>query len=399
MELLTMQFEAHPETNDLKDSATILLVDDDQAILEGVADLLRLYGYTVLTAVDGREAIVQMQSETPAIIISDIMMPDMDGYEFFDEVRSNAAWTAIPFIFLTARGQPKDVRLGNMLGADAYLTKPFDPEDLIVLVQSRLKRIKDIQVSTQNDVERMKQQLITIFSHELRTPLTYIYGYVNLLQEQHELLDKTSVEDMLDGVQRGAERLVKLVEDLMLMVRIDSGVVALEISLRREYLNLAKMVNNMLHEYKRTLEFRKAEVEVDIAEGLEVHGMEMYLRDGISRLIDNAIKFTDRTGDARIRISAEKNDGTVIMTIKDNGVGIPQDKLVTIFERFKQLDRDVMEQQGIGLGLSIAQTIIELHGGTLTLTSTLGEGTTCTIQMPATAVAVDTSQEEPENVR
>ena len=109
----------------------ILLVDDNPAILEGVADLLELQGYQVLTASSGNQAVTQMQSKKPDLVISDIMMPGMDGYEFYKVVRSNPEWVPIPFIFLTARGQQRDIRRGNSLGADAYLTKPFEPDDLI----------------------------------------------------------------------------------------------------------------------------------------------------------------------------------------------------------------------------------------------------------------------------
>jgi DNA-binding response OmpR family regulator len=143
---------------------TILLVDDDPAILEGVVDLLQLYGYNLLTASDGKLALEVMQDYTPDLVISDIMMPEMDGYEFYEAVRSRPEWVPIPFIFLTARGQQVDIRRGQSLGADAYLVKPFEPEDLLIAIDARLKRARAIQAVTQADVDQMKQQLITIIS-------------------------------------------------------------------------------------------------------------------------------------------------------------------------------------------------------------------------------------------
>src|SRR5262245_10004645 len=115
--------------------ATVLLVDDDPGILETVADLLMLSGYTVLTAADGTEALPMLDQHLPDVIVSDIMMPEMNGYEFFEAVRSKPQWAAIPFIFLTARGQHKDVAEGHRMGADAYLTKPFEPEDLVMMIE------------------------------------------------------------------------------------------------------------------------------------------------------------------------------------------------------------------------------------------------------------------------
>ncbi len=369
--------------SDIKSDAShmILLVDDDPAILEGVADLLRLYNYNVITAIDGSDALSQMQLTKPDIIVSDIMMPDMDGYEFFETVRANASWTTIPFIFLTARGQAKDIRLGNMLGADAYLTKPFDPEDLIVLVKSRLQRVHDIHEATQHDIDRMKNQLITIFSHELRTPLTYIYGYVNLLQEQHTELEANTVEDMLTGVQRGAERLVNLVEDLMLLVRIDSGIVEMEINMRQDAINLHELVQLILSEFKHEIAKQRLEVEMDIDPAIEIYGMELHLRDALKRVIDNALKFSHR-GEGLVTVRGYAQGDQIVIEVIDRGIGIAAGKLDQIFERFKQLDRDLMEQQGIGLGLSIADTIITLHHGQLSIESEVGVGTTCRISLP-----------------
>src|SRR5687767_11908185 len=215
------------------DGALILLVDDDPGILESVSDLLRLTGYKVITALNGALALPLMEQYQPDIIISDIMMPVMNGYELFEAVRSNPVWTAIPFIFLTAQGQRKDVAFGQRLGADAYVTKPFEPVDLLLAIENRLMRVRQLTSITEADLARMKQEIITLFSHELRTPLTYIVGYVTLL-EDHRSSDPESIDDMVDGVKRGADRLVSLVEDLMLMVRIDGGVVAAEILQRRK---------------------------------------------------------------------------------------------------------------------------------------------------------------------
>src|SRR5690606_31102519 len=174
----------------------ILLVDDDRAILEGVADLLSLHGYDVMTAASAKSALKVMQQQVPDLVISDIMMPGMDGYAFYEAVRDNPAWTPIPFIFLAARGQPTDVRRGQSLGADAYVTKPFDPEDLLIAVKARLRRARDIQAAAMSDVEKMKKRLITAFSHELRTPLTIIYGYVNMLRDEHGDLPEAEVDTM-----------------------------------------------------------------------------------------------------------------------------------------------------------------------------------------------------------
>src|SRR5574341_1438809 len=145
---------------------TILLVDDELALLESVADILMLGGYRVLTAPDGLSALEMLRQERPDLILSDITMPNLNGFELFEVVRSDPRLASVPFIFLTARGQPTDVRTAQRLGVDAYITKPFEPEDLLLAVENRLKRTHEIQASGQAEVDAMKQQLLMVFSHE-----------------------------------------------------------------------------------------------------------------------------------------------------------------------------------------------------------------------------------------
>lgn len=381
-----MSLPTYPDNGQELSGVVILLVDDDPAILEGVADLLELHGFEVMTARDGRAALSAMQHKVPDLVISDIMMPDMDGYAFFEAVRSNSAWTAIPFIFLTARGQQIDVRRGQVLGADAYLIKPFEPEDLLVTVEGRLKRVRDIHSAAQADIDRLKSQLITVFSHELRTPLTYVYGYINLLREQFDILDRESIIEMLDGIYRGAERLVHLVEDLMLMVRIDSGVVEMEIALGQSMGRVGAIVEKVLGDFQPAAEVRNVRIEVDVPDEVAAYCASLYLEDALSRLVDNAIKFC-RQDHGCVVIRGAEQDGQIMLSVQDNGIGITPAFRELIFERFEQLDRDVLEQQGIGLGLTLARRLMRLHGGDILVESEPGQGSTFTIVLPLNGIA------------
>jgi len=360
---------------------TILLVDDDPGILEGVADLLTLSDFDVLTAQDGHSALGVMNTSTPDLIVSDIMMPDMDGYDFYEAVRSNPNWTTIPFIFLTARGQRTDISRGNRLGADHYIVKPFEPEDLLSAITGRLKRVRDIEMVVRSDVEQMKQQLITIFSHELRTPLTYIYGYVNLLQDNGALDDREMASQMIDGIRKGAERLVNLVEDLMLLVRVDSGVVGMEIQLRSGSHSLTDIVQDAVSKCSVLTRESRVQIHVDIPEELHVLCMRDYVMDSVRRLVENGIKFAKRTG-GDVWVRAQQTCDMVRVEVEDNGIGIEAAQLAHIFERFRQIDRPMMEQQGVGLGLTICQALVHLHMGEMSVTSQPGVGSTFAFTLP-----------------
>lgn len=360
----------------------ILLVDDDRAILEGVADLLSLHGYDVMTAASAKSALKVMQQQVPDLVISDIMMPGMDGYAFYEAVRDNPAWTPIPFIFLTARGQPTDVRRGQSLGADAYVTKPFEPEDLLIAVKARLRRARDIQAAAMSDVEKMKKRLITAFSHELRTPLTIIYGYVNMLRDEHGDLPEAEVDTMLESMHRGTQRLVDLVSDLMLMLQLESGVVELEIELGKGRMSLPRIVEKVADRYRRDAQERGVTLTTEIDPALAELRFSLYLDDALSRLIDNAIKFSPQ-GTGAVHVAATRNGGDARIAVTDNGIGIDPAKLQVIFEQFEQLDRDLLEQQGVGLGLSLARRLVDLHRGWIEVVSQPGKGSTFTIHLPA----------------
>jgi two-component system sensor histidine kinase/response regulator len=364
-----------------ENNPTLLLVDDDLAILEGVADLLELHGYNVITATGGCEALQAMHEQVPDLVISDIMMREMDGYEFYEEVRKNPAWTMLPFIFLTARGQTIDIRRGHSLGADAYLTKPFEPEDLLIAIRARLKRMDDIRDVTRADVDQVKQQLMTIFSHELRTPLSYIYGYVHLLEEGHKGLDDQAIDEILGDMRQGAERLVRLTEDLMQIVYIDSGAMVLRMDREGKKANISPLILQAIRELDEKAEKRRVIVSAQIPDQLTIWCVGDFVQDAVRRLVDNAIKFSKRE-DGHVWVRAEMINDWVVITIQDDGIGIDPANLKLIFERFRQLDREKLEQQGIGLGLALADRLVDLHGGHIEVESEPGVGSTFTLYLP-----------------
>jgi len=359
----------------------ILLVDDDSAILEAVSDLLQVHDFQVVTAADGQAGLACLQGFQPEMIISDIAMPIMDGFQFFNAVRQNPDWAAIPFIFLTARGQQADISYGYTLGIDDYITKPFEPLDLIVKVEARLKRVREIRSIVETESDRIKQQLITVFSHEIRTPLTYIYGYASLLRDDRNNLDDETIDQMLNGVHVGAERLVRLVEDLLFVIRIDNGVLAMEVERRTAPTDLNAICQRALATLQPFAATRGVMMEADIPPGLKVNGLSIYLENALTRLIDNGIRYSKPTG-GRIAISASANEHDTVVRIVDDGIGIDAADHQRVFERFTQVDRKLREQQGLGLGLAVAKSVIEAHHGTITLESEPDGGATFEIRLP-----------------
>ncbi len=360
----------------------ILVVEDHRPLREAVCRILEKEGYTVLAASDGAGALSLLEKEGCDLSLADIMMPEMDGYELYNAVRARSEWTTIPFIFMTAKAEKEDVLRGKEMGAEDYITKPFDPPDLLVAVRARLARAEEIDRAAKSELEQLKEQIITALGHELRTPLTYVTGYTDLALERAASLPADEIEQFLLGVKQGTARLNRLVEDLLMLIRLDSGRVERECrSLAFVRSDLQEIVERTVRQYAPQARARSVNIETkQEAELPPVRVCEDLFVDALGRLIDNGIKFSPVGG--QIRVSTRAAEGWVEIAVADEGPGIAPSEIPHIFERFRQVDRDKMEQQGVGLGLSIAQELVRLHGGEIVVASRRGQGSTFTIRLP-----------------
>lgn len=349
-------------------------------MLQGICDALTLAGYEAQAAANGQEAIACLQQKRVDLILSDIMMPVMDGYELFKRVRQNPAWTFIPFIFLTARGQKVDVRLGKQLGADDYLTKPFEIQDLVVAVQSRLDRVRALRKTADADLVNLKRNILNMLSHEFRTPLTYISGYAELLQSEE--FEPEELKQLLGNIRKGSERLRRLVEDFLFVVALETGEVQAAFSQERGVCrDLATQLSLALDAIEPQAAARQVGLKREFPDALPpINCHAGYVRDAVSRLVDNGIKFS-RPGSV-VTVRAWADDTAIHIAVIDQGVGISPDQQHRLFQRFSQINREKMEQQGIGIGLYIVKSIVDLHGGQVHVVSSPGVGSTFAISLP-----------------
>lgn len=363
----------------------VLAVEDHELLLLAIRDILQAEGYDVVTAVDGLDALEKMQTFTPDLIVADISMPRMDGYRFFEEVHSRPAWVPIPFIFLTARAEQEDRLRGKAMGAEDYIVKPFDPHELLIVVKSRIGRAQAIREASEIEFDELKRRIITLLSHELRTPLTSVYGYTELALEEAASLPAGDFQQFLVGIKRGADRLTRMVEDLLLVVRLESGELNREFELMGSVeQGVADIIRSAATLEAGRMATRGVVLELDVPETLPPSAIhEFFLTDALARLIDNAVKFT-RGDTKRVRVSAQVADNAIEIAVRDWGVGISESKIDSLFETFGQVDRDKLEQQGAGLGLVIAQALVASMGGTIRIESQQGEnsGTKVTIALP-----------------
>ncbi len=367
--------------------ALIMFVDDNSALLRSVERLLRMEGFHVMLAMDGAEALQRLEAgpSLPDLIISDIAMPRMDGFEFFEAIRTHEEWLDIPFLFLTARDQIEDLRRGYSLGADDYLVKPLDQERLLLVVRSKLKRRSELMEHIQVQklaLDTAKTNLALMVAHELRTPLVSISMVADILTREMTQMDPAQVRDMLATMQSGSVRLSRLVEQMVMYVQLQSGALAEAV---HKHLRPTGVRDTIVGSIKRAqrYDYRQRRIPIqfdDYASDVQVSGDINSLQHALSEVVMNAIMFSNPDG--TIVVTDWAADGLVWTTITDDGPGIPPDELPRVFDPFYQVNRQRHEQQGIGLGLTLAKGIIEAHQGSVEVQSRLGHGTLVTVALP-----------------
>jgi len=367
------------------DRPTILVVEDDLHLMEGIRDILEINGYEVWTATNGIDGLQVLQSrpKAPDLIVSDIMMPHMDGYDFFEAVRAEESWVRIPFIFLTAKGEREDVKRGKRMGVEDYVTKPFDADELLVAVSAKLERHRQIERQWENEVSNIKRNILMILNHEFRTPLTYLVAYSDMLHRDANDLSVADMRTFLRGINAGASRIRRLVENFILLVELETGEAEQIFAWRCEQVTDFRPMLRMIEaKYSDLAAERKVSIVLEAEADLPpVRADVQYLTAAIECLLDNAIKFSERPGSV-ITLRAYQDPGQVCLAVIDQGRGIPPAELEQIFQTFYQIDRDKYEDQGAGSGLAIVDGVIRLHGGSIAIDSVVGEGSTFAIYLP-----------------
>jgi two-component system sensor histidine kinase/response regulator len=355
----------------------ILLVEDEPNLAAQIQFCLQQEGFDVTRAADGAEALEILERLCPDLILADVMMPRMDGMKFCEAVRNRQEWRAIPFVFLTAKGQKEDKIQGVERGADDYLTKPFEVDELLSVVRARLRRVAEIAGESER---RYSAKVAESISHELRTPLTIIQGLVSILQSQPEL-DNDTQRELLRTVLENGDVLNKLVEDLLNLKRADSGE-----PLPTWDLDLRDVLLSVCRNYREACQRKGLAFGATLPAKLPpIRGNRGALLLLFSNVLDNAVKFTPEGG--RVEISATIQSDHVSVAIKDTGVGLSESAIPKVFEPFHREDLSNRDTPGVGLGLSTAFKLARVHGGNVLLSSKKHQGTTVTVQVPIAGAA------------
>nr|WP_216618625.1 response regulator [Corallococcus carmarthensis] len=367
--------------------ATVLNVNDDEANRYLVNRILEMSGYHVLEAATGMAALLMAEEHRPDVIVLDVKLPDISGYEVCARLRANAATAAIAVMHTSATFVTPDKKVQGLEGgADAYLTQPYEPSELIATVRSLLRlRHAEQQARLRTDqlieMDRRKDEFLAMLAHELRNPLAAIMTAIGILERKAPPTD-TKEARMHGIIQRQTHHLARLVDDLLDVSRITRG----KVELRTEPVNLTESFQQLLAILRPRVEARGLNLEVHLPRTpLWLEGDATRLEQIFTNLVDNAAKYTDQ-GTVTVDLFQEGVDGNAqaVLRVKDTGIGIPPEKLPAMFELFAQADTSLERSRGgLGIGLTLVRTLVRMHGGTVeAISGGLGQGSEFTVKLP-----------------
>ena len=392
----------------------IFVIDDNPINLNLLAHLLRERGYQVRIATSGRRGIVAVRTSVPDLIMLDITMPEMNGYEVCQQLKADDQLRDIPVIFISALDDALDKVKAFEVGGVDYVTKPFQIEEVLARIENQL-RISQLQKElreTNNQLERQRAQLLeanqklkdveqakadftAMLVHDLKSPLTVVKTMLDLLQFD-EVINQAIAEQRLTDVMVASERNIDKILDLIQEILEFSRIESQNLSLDTEPVNIEGILRDCVVTTSVTALQNHITVEADIQENLPlVFGDRVKLERVFSNLLSNAVKFTPTSGKITIEArqmnqpnSTSQDPPLIAVHISDTGEGIPAEEVPYVFEPYRQATKR-KGRLGVGLGLAIVKRIVTAHKGQLCVESQLGVGSRFTVLLPVLSALND----------
>lgn len=371
----------------------ILIVDDDDETSRFIlTKILSTAGYEVKEANCGNEALKKAKIDSPNLIMLDVNLPDISGYEVCKQLKSNSITKLIPVLSISAYYTKNEDWIHSLeCGADNYLIKPIDPHVLLAIVKSMLRiqstesrlRIALKEAEDSNDV---KSQFLANISHELKTPINVI---VSALQMTNIIINDVEIPDIKEKLHKyngmmkqNSYRLIRLINNLIDITKIDSRF----INMMRSNVDIVKIVEDITLSVASFVESKQIELifDTDVEEKIIACDPNK-IETIIFNLLSNATKFTNAQG--MITVNMYDENDYIIISVKDTGIGIADINKKKIFERFLQVeDISHRNSEGSGIGLALVKSFVEMHGGTITIESTFGVGSNFIIKLPIVTI-------------
>ena len=332
--------------------AAIFLIEDNAPLRENTKMLLELNGFEVSGFDSGPPVLEKLKEVIPDLVLCDIVLPGMTGYDILDRVRKMPSGGEVPFIFLSALAEKDQVRAGMNLGADEYVTKPFTSAGLLAAIKSRLERSEKRRAAAEVELQRFEAQKLEYFPHEIRTPLSAIIGGIGILRLDEKKLGG-DVKEVLDLMEESANRLERTALNYILYLSLSAG--------HDPFHSTSPVEAGLMVASVATRVAQEAGRENDLV----LHTIEAPTRCGncldriANEVISNAFKFS--APGSKVDVNMAMAGGQLTLNCRDHGCGMTEEEIAAIGP-FKQFHRDKREQQGLGLGLAICKAQIKCAG-------------------------------------
>jgi DNA-binding response OmpR family regulator/anti-sigma regulatory factor (Ser/Thr protein kinase) len=356
---------------------TILVIEDEKELRESLTEMLTFEGYSVTAATDGAEGVIKAREIIPDLILCDILMPRLNGYEVLSELKKDLTTAMVPFIFLTALSDQKKIRQGMNTGADDYIVKPFLRKELLEAIESRLEKSTLFQGYADQNLEKLRRNIISFLPHELVTPLNSIISFGEIIKDHASVLSTSELSEMGDFIFQSGKRFYDLIQKYILYIRFavnkESGKQGAVCTHCRTVISASA---SQIADSSQRVDDLTIEVD-EVSLNISDEELQIIVRE----LTDNAFKFS--IPGAKVSITGSPVNGMYEITVSDHGRGIPKETIRHI-GAFMQFDREQHEQQGIGLGLFLVRQIAELNQGSIEIQSEPEQGTRVIVRIPVT---------------
>jgi signal transduction histidine kinase len=356
-------------------TATILLVDDTPTNLSVLIDYLNEFGFEILIAVDGEGALTAAKAGQPDLILLDIMMPGMDGYETCKRLKEDINTREIPIIFISALSESMDKVKGFSSGGVDYITKPFQQDEVLARINTHLTLQR--QKKELAELNTTKDKFFSIISHDMRGIFTPIVGSSDLIKRMVAKYDDDRLKKFSNNLSTSVKNALKLFENLLEWSRLQQGRMSFEPS----HISLTDLVAQTVDLFSEHQKSKNIQIINNIKEIYHVSGDANMINTIIRNLVSNAMKFTHSGG--TITLDAQKNNDFIEISVSDSGIGMTSEQMDELFRLKKTKSRKGTDgERGTGLGLILCKDFVEKHGGKLWVNSIMGKGTTFEFSLP-----------------
>lgn len=365
----------------MEDTARILIVDDEISALYTLEMLLSPMPYDIKLANSPEEAFVLLENDPPDVILLDVMMPGITGYEVCQRLKGDDRWRHIPVILVTALDGKDDLVQGLNSGADEFISKPVNGPEMRARVRSML-RIKQ-QYDEIQEALYLREELANMIVHDMRTPISAIVLYVDLLSRLYDSSDNQ--KRVVPKLRSQAQRLNSMLTDMLLVAKMKSGKLVLNCT----PVDLVELVETAVQDQEAVAEGKKITVVTELPDDAQLMSLDgKLMQRTLENLLSNALKFSPEDSTVAVRLaytepgpSANGCQSGLCLQVTDEGPGIPEEFRESIFDRYEVVKMKTADTPQVGIGLAFCKMVIEAHGGNISVDSNRPHGAVFTIEL------------------